>query len=384
MKSINVISCFDGMGCLMIALKELGIKVNKYYVFEIDKFCINQTKYNFPGIIHLGSVTDWQKHDIDFNTIDLIAGGSPCTGFSFAGKGLNFEDPQSKLFFDFVNILNHAKKFNPEVKFLLENVNMKKEHLRVISEYMGIFPVNLNSNLVSAQNRNRWFWSNIKTKKVGLFSELHTDITQPKDKGILLKDILQPENEIEEKYYIKNPKFGFEGMNINKKSNSLRTGEKKSQSKKHNYDIICVAMVGRKLDENGIRKDYDKNIKTKQQLEQRTDGKTNTITGVQKDNLLLIDNSRKNERIRTYSEKSPPLKTGNHNTPKLIQGYRLRRLTPIEVARLQTIPDWYKWKQSEEKETSDSQIYRQCGNGWTIEIIKWIISFNFVSLKNVH
>ena len=159
-----VLSLFDGMSCGQIALKELGCAV-KYYASEIDKYAIKQTQLNFPNTIQLGDVNNWMGWNLDWSSIDLVLAGSPCQGFSFAGKQLAFDDPRSKLFFVFVEILNHIKKFNQDVKFLLENVNMKKSHLRVISEYVGVFPVNINSNLVSAQNRDRWYWTNIRTKK---------------------------------------------------------------------------------------------------------------------------------------------------------------------------------------------------------------------------
>ena len=351
------------MSCGQIALKELGIKVDNYYAAEIDKFAIQQTQYNFPNRIQLGSVTDIKAKDLP--KIDLLIGGSPCQGFSFAGKQLNFNDPRSALFFEFVRLKNELK---PKY-FLLENVNMKKEYLRVISEYLGIFPVRINSNLVSAQNRDRWYWTNIKTIETGLFSELWTGIKQPNDKGILLKDILQSEDEIDDKYYIKKPKAGFEGMNINGKSNAQRTGEKNTQSKKHNYDIIkldkelnekpdqkkagcltaggnsggnhsdmdiiCVAMRGRKPENSN---DRTTGAPTEQRLEPKTDGKTNCLT------------------------------TGKPEFHKYTEDYKLRRLTPTECARLQTIPDWYEWV------VSDTQIYRMLGNGWTVDVIKHIFN----------
>ena len=171
LKEYTILSLFDGHSGAQIALKEQGIKVKKYYASEVDKFAIAQTQLNFPETIQLDCINEWNKWNIDWNNIDLIMAGSPCQGFSFAGKQLNFSDPRSALFFVFVEILNHVKKYNPNVKFLLENVNMKKEYLRVISEYVGLFPVRINSNLVSAQNRDRWYWTNIRTKETGLFSE---------------------------------------------------------------------------------------------------------------------------------------------------------------------------------------------------------------------
>jgi DNA (cytosine-5)-methyltransferase 3A len=200
LKEMNVLSTFNGMGCIWYALDRLNIKVNKRYSCEIDKYANQANNAAYPDTIQLGDVTKVKAEDLA--KIDLFVGGSPCQGFSFAGKQLNFNDPRSALFFEFVRIWNEIKKINPEAKFLLENVNMKKEHLRVISEYMDVFPVRINSNLVSAQNRDRWYWTNIRTKETGLFSELWSDIPRPKDKGILLKDILQPESEIDDKYYL--------------------------------------------------------------------------------------------------------------------------------------------------------------------------------------
>ena len=205
MKIDNVLSIFDGMSCLQIALKELDIKFDTYYASEIDQHAIKQTQLNFHNTKQMGSVTEWRTWDIDWSTIGLIGAGSPCQGFSFAGKQLAFDDPRSVLFFVFIDILNHCKKFNPNVRFLLENVDMKREHMVVINAYTGVFAVNINSNLVSAQNRNRWYWSNIRTKEVGLFGEVHTDIPQPKDRCILLKDIL--EKEVPEKYYLSDKVF---------------------------------------------------------------------------------------------------------------------------------------------------------------------------------
>lgn len=178
---INVLSLFDGMSCGQIALNKIGIKIDKYYASEIDKHAITVTQHNYPNTIQLGDITKWREWDIDWSTIDLVQGGSPCQGFSNAGKGLNFDDPRSKLFFVFVDILNHVKKHNPKVKFLLENVRMKQEWQDIISEYLGVEPIKINSALVSAQNRNRLYWTNIK------------GIQQPEDKNIFLKDILLPE-----------------------------------------------------------------------------------------------------------------------------------------------------------------------------------------------
>lgn len=174
----NVLSLFDGMSCGQIALNRAGIKYNAYFASEIDDYAIKVTQANYPDTIQLGDVTNWRNWDIDWASIDLVIGGSPCQGFSSAGKGLAFDDPRSKLFFVFVDILKHVKQHNPNVKFLLENVKMKKEHLDVISEYLGVQPVFINSALVSAQNRQRYYWAN-------------WEFGQPKDKGVVLADIIE-------------------------------------------------------------------------------------------------------------------------------------------------------------------------------------------------
>src|SRR5690606_18870286 len=169
-KGINVLSLFDGMSCGQIALERAGIKVNNYFASEIDKHAIKVTQHNYPNTIQLGDVTQVKGEDLP--KIDLLIGGSPCQGFSFAGKQLNFEDPRSKLFFEFVRLL---KECNPKY-FLLENVVMKKEFEQVITEHLGVEPIKINSALVSAQNRERLYWANFP-------------IEQPKDKGIKLIDI---------------------------------------------------------------------------------------------------------------------------------------------------------------------------------------------------
>ena len=437
MKAINVLSLFDGMSCGQIALKDMGIHVSKYYASEIDQHAIKQTQLNFPDTIQLGSVTEWKGWDIEWSEINLICAGSPCQGFSFAGKQLAFDDPRSVLFFVFVDILNHCRKFNPDVKFLLENVDMKREHMNVINDYCGVFAININSNLVSAQNRNRWYWSNIRTKQVGLFDETHTDIPQPKDRGILLKDIL--EKDVDEKYYLSDKmlnyfdkraaNFNAGKVNIRSETDKATTlcasmsscdisdnfvldtklKPKENQTKANCFtaggnsgglhsdmDLICVAMRGReacltpKRTEYGkqIRKEYGKQIRKEyeagtiteqrkniQQLEPRMDGKTNTLTSVQKDNLVisLNESNSQSQRIQMNAEKSVCLNGegggGGAKTGLYRLDSRIRRLTPTECARLQTIPDWYKW------ECSDTQQYRMLGNGWTVEVIKHILSF---------
>ena len=192
---MKVLSLFDGMSCGQIALSKLGIKVDKYYASEIDKYAIQITQKNFPDTVQLGDICEIDAKD--FMDVDLILAGSPCQGFSFAGKQLAFDDPRSALFFEFIRLL---KAIKPKY-FLLENVRMKKEFLEVIteqvsacytaddvaSEYKDIFgsvkiePHFINSSLLSAQSRQRYYWTNIP------------NIKQPEDKGIVLRDILEYE-----------------------------------------------------------------------------------------------------------------------------------------------------------------------------------------------
>jgi DNA-cytosine methyltransferase len=169
---MNILSLFDGLSCGQIALNRAGIKYDKYFASEIDKHAIQVTQHNYPNTIQIGDILNVKGSDLP--KIDLMFGGSPCQGFSFAGKGLNFEDPRSKLFFEFVRLRD---ELNPKY-FLLENVKMKKESQDVITEHMGVEPIRINSKLVSAQSRERLYWTNIP------------NIEQPEDKGILVKDIL--------------------------------------------------------------------------------------------------------------------------------------------------------------------------------------------------
>ena len=145
---MNVLSLFDGISCGQVALGRAGITVDNYYASELDKYAIQVTQGNYPNTVQLGDVTKWREWDIDWASIDLLIGGSPCQGFSFAGRQLAFDDPRSALFFTYSDILNHIRSLNPYVKFLMENVKMKKEYLTAISEWLGVEPVFINSNLV--------------------------------------------------------------------------------------------------------------------------------------------------------------------------------------------------------------------------------------------
>ena len=190
MSTINVLSLFDGIGCGRQTLKELGIKVDKYYASEIDKYAIDVALQNHSDIIELGDVTAWKQWDIDWSSIDLLIGGSPCQGFSFAGKKLNFKDGRSKLIFCFFDILNHIKSVNPNVRFLLENVKMNKRCKEVIDSRLGIKGVHINSNLFSAQNRDRIYWTDLPIAEL------------PSGNDAVLKDVIEEGADVEPKLYL--------------------------------------------------------------------------------------------------------------------------------------------------------------------------------------
>lgn len=232
---MNVLSLFDGISCGYLALQKSKIKINKYYASEIDKKAIEVSKYNNSSIVHIGDVAQWREWNIDWRNIDLLIGGSPCQGFSFSGKQLAFEDPRSKLFFTYVDILNHIRTFNPNVKFLLENVKMKQEFLDIISDHLFVAPIFINSSLMSAQNRQRYYWFNWNMKPI-------------EDKNIKLRDVLDEGSE-----------------KLNKGS-----------------------IIGRRLNEYGKRDDYNKNIPIRQYIEVRATNqdKSNCLTTVEKDNVL--------------------------------------------------------------------------------------------------
>jgi site-specific DNA-cytosine methylase len=270
---INVLSLFDGMSSGRIALERLGIKVNQYFASEIDKHAITVSKANYPDIIHIGDVTKVKACDLP--PIQLVLAGSPCQGFSFAGKQLAFDDPRSALFFEFVRIWNEVKGINPDARFLLENVKMKKEHELVISRYMGVAPIEIDASLVSAQSRKRLFWTNIANKPYGLFGDMECTIPQPKDKGILLRDIL--DTDVPEKYYLSEKLIkGFLKHNeVHKERGNGFNFSPKSEDEKSNClnamyykmgvdDTYIVASRGRNPENPGSR---ESGIELEQTLE---------------------------------------------------------------------------------------------------------------------
>lgn len=273
---MNVLSLFDGMSCGRIALDKAGIKVDKYFASEIDKYAIKVAKANYPDTVHVGDVQEIQAADV--GEIDLLIGGSPCQGFSFAGKQLNFDDPRSQLFWEYVRLL---RDLQPSY-FLLENVKMKKQSMDVITEALGVEPIFINSSLVSAQNRQRYYWTNIP-------------FTMPEDKGIVLQDILEDGFVDRDKSHCLDANY-FKGGNL------------KQYFEKHRRQLV--------FSKNGMCHVGDADINGN-------------------DNI---------KRVYHPAGKSPTLttSTGGHRQPKtFVPPNSWRKLTPLECERLQTVPEGY-------------------------------------------
>jgi DNA (cytosine-5)-methyltransferase 3A len=343
-----VLSLFDGMACGYQALKDAGIYVEKYYASEVDKHAIQIAKKNHPDIIHLGDVTKWREWSIP--KPDLIIGGSPCQGFSFAGKQLAFEDPRSKLFFEFVAILDH---YDPR-HFLLENVRMKTEHLDVISEYLGVEPVCINSALVSAQNRVRFYWCNWK-------------VNQPKDKGIMLKDIVHEnidmsfaEKDCWVKWFKENADY-----QLSKKYSSSSADKAITMTARQyaswNGNFVFENLIDYIVPFDDTLMILNKEVEKGKVGYFRTDSQANRVYYIHDKAVTLCGDSgggaakmgqylfgcispdriekRQNGQRFNDGNKFYTL-TAQDKHGILTEGY-IRKLTPIECERLQTLPDNY-------------------------------------------
>lgn len=291
---MNVLSLFDGMSCGQIALNKLGIKYDNYFASEIDKYAIRVTQNNYPNTKHIGDVT--KVRGADLPKIDLLIGGSPCQGFSVAGKKLNFDDDRSKLFFEFVRLLKETK---PKY-FLLENVRMKKEWEDIVTDILGVKPISINSSLVSAQNRNRLYWTNIP------------NITQPKDKGLVVSDFLL--SKVLDKYYMSEKANNLIQDSLNRRGDCLDC-----------FNII-----------SSWQKNY------------------------------TISNTK-------CPAVTASMGMGGGHVP-MITKIPYRKLTPLEIERMQTVPDNYTLG------VSDAQRYKMLGNGWTVDVVAHI----FKGLKKIN
>ena len=429
MRHIRVLSLFDGMSCGQIALRELRVPIERYYASEVDKFAIQQTQLNFPETVQIGDV---RNVDVDRlceeGEIDLLLAGSPCTDLSLAGKrkgmatttkekvtslsqyldlrdaGFEFAG-QSYLFWEFVRIFKRLRERNPKLLFLLENVEVGKEWEAVISNTLGLKGVHINAALVSAQNRKRIYWSNIRVREEGMFGWRYTDIPQPTDRGIILKDIL--ETEVEEKYYLKDEVvqkllehkerhkeaghgFGAVFHDTDGKMGAVKVGGKGVDDlvkieENPNLIIPEATKQGYVEIKPGEAFDYSQpNSKTRRG--RKMSNKCNCITTQCSNSYLLYEGTKKEvnshllKNITDIKGKAHTLlastyKGAGTNGMSLIEEdkddgrYRIRRITPTEAARLQTIPECYHWT------CSETQQYKLLGNGWCVQVIKHILSF---------
>lgn len=353
---VNILSLFDGMSVAQQALTELGVPVKTYYASEIDNYAIATTQSNFPNTIQLGSVVGLKLNE----QIDLLIGGSPCQDLSIAKKnreGLKGE--RSGLFWEYVRIRDEVK---PKY-FILENVaSMPKEAKDTISEALDVQPVMINASLVSAQNRKRLFWVG---KWNGEKYE-QVEIQQPKDRGILLKDIL--EDYVDKKYYVKiNDKYGLKGLcESNEKSKSMTA----TMHKGYGNDGVTTVRVGSLNSGGQADRIYSQ------------DGKSTALSANgggrgAKTGLYCISSTQKHATITT--DKSSPMVSamgmGGGHVPMIANEMQIRKLTPTECLRLQSMPDDYFDKaEYKGKPISNTQRYKMCGNAFNCEVIKHIIN----------
>lgn len=329
-----VVSAFDGYSSGLQVLKELGFHVDEYHAFEIDPYAIKISEKNHPEIIRHGDVNNWWYADIPWYKVDLLIAGSPCQGFSFAGKQLAFDDPRSALFFKWVEMVNVMRFYRGDrFNFMLENVNMNEKHLNVISDTLGVKPIFINSKVHSPQSRPRWYWSN-------------QAITQPREIYSPLSSVL--EKDVPLKYF--HTDKAIEYMNRTGTTGRVKWSYKfhsdesngKSQCVTANYHkgvpnnvLVCGRVVGRRINpQTGKRDDHNKDIKIQQYWEPRYDEKSGCLTTVTKDTMV-----------------------GNETVC-------IRKFTPVECERLQGLPDNYT------EGVSDTQRYKMLGNGWQLNTIK--------------
>jgi DNA-cytosine methyltransferase len=401
---MNVLSLFDGMSCGQQALERSGINVDKYYASEIDKYAIKVTMANYPNTIQLGSVTQVDGYKLP--KIDLLIGRLPCQSFSFAGKrkGMSTKDEQeiltlehylelkaedyefegqSYLFWEYMRLLNEV---NPTY-FLLENVLMGEKWEKVLTKAIGVKPIMINSSLVSAQNRKRLYWTNIGLKASGLFGDMESIIEQPKDKGILLKDIL--EDEVDEKYFLSekmiNAFLAHNKRHIEEKNQTgfnwkPTEGNKKAACLRANA-ALCA--TDNSVIVHNMMPRSSKSGKGGTGHLIREDGKTYCLdTGntnaieIRKVKQISTNNKSnggtqpyQQDRIYDINGISPALQAQLPKGSTMINTTRIRRLTPIECERLQTVKDNYT------NYVSDSQRYKMLGNGWTIDVISHILNY---------
>lgn len=395
---MKVLSLFNGISALHLACDRIGLPVDTCYYAEIDKYANKVTEKHYPNDIALGDVTKWREWDIDWADIGLVGAGFPCQAWSVAGKQLGDKDERGMLFWTTLEIIAHVLKHNPKAKFLMENVKMKKDFEQYITHHteqaLGhVEKTLINSALVSAQNRQRYYWTNF-------------EVTQPEDKGILLKDII--EHPMDEKYNLSDEAIArFKPC---KKTNSGQIGttahEGKIGQRDRVYDAdgkmvtltatiykqppqyaVCGGAIRGRYIVDGKRQDHKMKTAglTEQRLEIRKDEKTNTLTTVQKDNVVVLKNESATKGDKAYSLTASyggavawnscqkkqrtmiPVAESSEEHQNIYNGILYRKLTPLECERLQTFPD--NWTDC----ISNTQRYKSLGNAWTVDVIANIL-----------
>lgn len=358
---INVVSLFNGMSTGHLALKNLGFIIGNYYSSEIKKAALKLTAYHFPDVREMGNILNWRDWDIDWSTIDVVLSGSPCKDLSIAGKRKGINGSNSGLFWVFIDILEHIKKVNPNVIFFQENVgSASKMDIGIMSRALGVYPVRINSSLVTAQLRDRYYWSNIKTRQDGLFGDIITDIPQPKDLKIKFKDI------ITDGFVDRDKSTALQERQSTSLSYKNMLGEKAQKQMRKRSEIGMMPVVYYELSELLFEKDGKLAVKT------------NTTKGwdyvTDNDCLNLAFEKSKTRRGRVVKGKSPCLlETGE--PLYAINGLILRLLNKIELCRLQGFPDDYC------DILTRNEAHSVLGDGWTLPIVEHF--FQYLPFKRI-
>lgn len=334
----NILDLFGGCNMGRVACERAGIKVGNYYCSEIDKYAMQIGNKNYPLTVQLGDINNWREWPIEFRTIDIILAGFPCQPWSVAGNGKGLEDLRGQVVYPMVELWQHITALNPSVKFIFENVKIPKDRIQFINDLFGFKPVLINSSLVSAQNRERYYWSNIP-------------ITQPEDKGLVLKDVLG---------YSRSTRYRDENGKVHSSPAPDRTKYVEHRTRDNGKANTLTTR-------DGCGSFSSKNFrpcKTRRKY---------VLEGSKCHHVATATDIKGNESIkRVYAEtgKSPTLTTmqGGHRQPKVLTHPDLyRKLTPLECERLQTLPDNYT------EGVSNTQRYKMIGNGWTVDVVAHIL-----------